>query len=158
MLPLSPFLCSDLQWENTPLLSDPNNFHNGNNDCSSNMKLDHIPPIFSPSFQALEGDNPEFEANKFPQGEAQDLQFVDNAGQVALGLEDSAHENGHGHSELAKKLSHNARERDRRKRMNASYSALRALVPAPFHQKVSFNFLHLWFMSSFTSLRHLQIL
>ena len=128
------------------------------------MKLDHIPTIFSPLFQALEGDTPEFEATKFPQGEGQDLQFVGHAGQVGQGIEDSppsqqksassAHENGHGYSELAKKLNHNARERDRRKRMNISYSALRALLPAPFHQKVSFDFLRLWF----DSCRALQVL
>jgi len=168
MLSFSPFLSSDLQWENTPPLSDPNNFHNGNNDYSSNMELDYIVPIFSPSFQALEGDNPEFEANKFPQEEGQDLQFVDHAGQLGIRLEDSPRsqqksassddKSRRGYSELTKKLNHNARERDQRKRMNASYSALRALLPAPFHQKVSFNFLRLWSISSFTSFRHLQIL
>ncbi|KAJ8424557.1 hypothetical protein Cgig2_010865 [Carnegiea gigantea] len=133
MLSFSPFFSSNLRWENTV--------------SSSNMNLDCIVPIFSPLFQALEGENLEFETNKLPhrQGEGQDLQFVHYAGEVGLGLEDSprsqqksassAHESRHGYSELAKKLNHNARERDRRKRMNASYYALRALLPAPLHQK-----------------------
>jgi len=113
------------------------------------MESDYIVPIFSLSFQDPEGENLGFDTNQIHQGEDQDLQFVDHAGQVALGLEDSprsqqksassAHESRQGYSELAKKLNHNARERDRRKRINASYSALRALVPAPLHPKVPFG-------------------
>ncbi|KAJ8422001.1 hypothetical protein Cgig2_020465 [Carnegiea gigantea] len=135
MSSFSPFFSSNLQWENTPwpLPSNPNNFHIDNNHNICNMKSDYVVPIFSLSFQA-------------PEGEDQDLQFVDRAGQVGLGLEDSprsqqksassAHESRHGYSELAKNLNHNGRERDRRKRINASYSALRALLPAPLHQKI----------------------
>lgn len=37
---------------------------------------------------------------------------------------------------MAKKLSHNASERNRRKKMNFLYSTLRSLLPAANHQKV----------------------
>jgi len=156
MLAFSPFLPSSLGWESdlvsTP--SNPANFNDDTNNSNSNsnktFNSDYdLGLTFSPLFQALEGDNLDFQMRKFDEAQYHKQQPADLAGLgLGLGLEETTRAQQIGSSltdreksrpeclALAKKLNHNTRERDRRKRMNALYSALRALLPVPSLHKV----------------------
>ncbi|KAJ8423188.1 hypothetical protein Cgig2_023379 [Carnegiea gigantea] len=157
MLAFSPFVPSNLDWEsnlvsipsNPPNFDDDNNNSNRNSNSNKTLNSNYdLGLTFPPLFQALEGDNLDFQISKFHEAQYHKLQPADCGGLgLGSGLEETKlaqwisssstdHEKGrHEYSDLAKKLNHNTRERDRRKRMNALYSALRALLPASLHHK-----------------------
>ncbi|XP_021835244.1 transcription factor ORG2-like [Spinacia oleracea] len=110
MLAMSPLLCPTLGWEYPLELGIDQDF--GNFDFDSI----YVANFTSSQAQGNQEINDHVKQSESPQGTSSTDQFDDNP-------------------VLAKKISHNASERDRRKKINNMYSSLRALLPATDKRK-----------------------
>nr|WCO08316.1 hypothetical protein [Suaeda aralocaspica] len=119
MLAAVPPFCPPLEWEyQYPLDLGTNQFQ-----AFDNLDFDSM---FFPNLDSSSLQDDFKQQQQPPQGTSSTDQ---------LHYYDSNNDNRNNPVVLAKKLNHNASERDRRKKINTMYSSLRSLLPATDHRK-----------------------